>query len=384
MASYAGFFAQVPQLAAAWQLSPAAAGTVSGAFYAGYMLSVPILVTLTDRVDPRRVYLASMSVSAVATLAFALVARGMWSAAVLHCLMGIGLAGTYMPGLRLLTDRLAGLARSRAVALYTGSYALGAALSFLLIGALSRQVGWRWAFAGAGAGPLLALAGVGMLVAPLRRDGIDLGALRLFTHVRPILADRAVLARAIAYAAHNFELFGLWSWAVAFLSFAYGERPGEPAPIAATTVTAILSFSLLPASVLGNEIAGRLGPRRWIIGVMIASAAIAGGLGFVAGTLATPLVIGLCIIYGITTAAELGALTASLVAVADPRRHGTTMALYSMIGFAGSFAGPVVFGIVLEVFGTRTPAGWGMAFLAMGLGALAGPAAIILLDRKEG
>ncbi len=382
MAAYAGFFAQVPTLAAEWRLTAVQIGFVSGAFYAGYMLAVPILVTLTDHRDPRRIYLSSMLASALGAVGFAMLADGMVLAALFHALSGVGLAGTYMPGLRLLTDRLQGLSRSRAVAVYTGSYAVGTAGSFLLIGGLSHAIGWRWAFGLAAGGPLLASIGMAVLC-PADPSGEERARLTpAIFDFRAVLANPAVMARAIAYAAHNFELFGLWSWAVAFLAFAYAQRPADRLHPDEAVVGALLTLMLLPASVAGNEIAARVGARRWIIGVMTASAMIASVLGFLPGQVPTGLVVVLCIAYGIATAAESGTLTASVVAAAEPRYRGMTMAAYSMIGFGGSCAGPMVFGLVLQLAGAGRVAGWGAAFLAMGAGALTGPLALVILDRR--
>jgi MFS family permease len=383
MAAYAGFVAQLPLLSAAWGLTASRAGWVSGAFYAGYALAVPILVTLTDRTDPLRVYLPSMLATALGALGFALLVDGFWSALLFQALMGAGLAGTYMPGLRLLTDRLEGAVQSRAVAFYTSSYAIGTGLSFALIGFLSALLGWRWAFGLAAIGPVAAFAVVGMLFhEQTRRQAADArapGRLEFGAALR----DRAVLTRAVAYGAHNFELFGLWSWAVAFLTFAYTLRPGDPFQIEPTLVAALLTLLLLPASVGGNELALRIGRRRWIVGVMIGSAVLAPVVGFAAGAVASAALIALCLVYGLAVAAESGALTSSVVAIGDSRQRGAIMAVYSTVGFAGAFAGPLVFGWVLGGVGAETVTGWGAAFAAMGLGALAGPAALLLLDRRR-
>ena len=53
--------ALLPELISQWSLSNTEAGWVTGIFYAGYTLSVPVLVSLTDRVDPRTVYLFGVS-----------------------------------------------------------------------------------------------------------------------------------------------------------------------------------------------------------------------------------------------------------------------------------------------------------------------------------
>src|SRR6185503_10118620 len=47
----------MPELMGRWSLSNSEAGWITSAFYAAYMVSVPVLVTLTDRIDAKRVYL---------------------------------------------------------------------------------------------------------------------------------------------------------------------------------------------------------------------------------------------------------------------------------------------------------------------------------------
>ena len=54
----AGFWpALLPQMMQLWQLSNSEAGWITAIFFGTYMVSVPVLVTLTDRVDAKRVYL---------------------------------------------------------------------------------------------------------------------------------------------------------------------------------------------------------------------------------------------------------------------------------------------------------------------------------------
>src|SRR5437899_4285402 len=101
--------ALLPTLISAWSLSNTEAGWISGIYYAAYTVVVPLLSSLTDRVDPKRVYLGSVALTAVAFAGFAWVATGFWSALVFRALMGAGWAGSYMPGLR----RLGNLPRVR-------------------------------------------------------------------------------------------------------------------------------------------------------------------------------------------------------------------------------------------------------------------------------
>ena len=85
-----------------------------------------------------------MMLTIIAPLGFALTAGGFWSAALWRCVQGIGLAGTYMPGLKLLTDIVPKSAQSRTVAWYTSFFYVGAALSLSYGTNLNAYIGWRW------------------------------------------------------------------------------------------------------------------------------------------------------------------------------------------------------------------------------------------------
>src|SRR5437899_8929214 len=90
--------ALLPTLISAWSLSNTEAGWISGIYYAAYTIVVPLLSSLTDRVDPKRVYLGSVALTAVAFAGFAWVSTGFWSALVFRALMGAGWAGSYHAG----------------------------------------------------------------------------------------------------------------------------------------------------------------------------------------------------------------------------------------------------------------------------------------------
>ncbi len=47
--------ALLPGFIANWHITNGEAGWITGLFYAAYTISVPVLVTLTDRIDPRTV-----------------------------------------------------------------------------------------------------------------------------------------------------------------------------------------------------------------------------------------------------------------------------------------------------------------------------------------
>ena len=134
MAGAMSFPALLPRFQRLWSLSSAQSGFVSGVYFAGYLVGVPVLSTLTDRVDPRRIYIGSLFLGAAAAAGFALLAHGVLSALLWRFLQGLGFGGTHMPGLRALSDVVPLSRQPRAVAVYTATFTVGA---FLAVHALA-------------------------------------------------------------------------------------------------------------------------------------------------------------------------------------------------------------------------------------------------------
>src|SRR5690242_9223794 len=131
----------LPTLVPAWRLTNAEAGWITAAFYGAYMVAVPILVTLTDRVDAKRIYLIGVACTICGHLAFGFAADGFWSALLLRALAGIGWAGTYMTGVKLLADKVDAKLMSRAVAGHAASICVSGALSFACAEVLAQHFG---------------------------------------------------------------------------------------------------------------------------------------------------------------------------------------------------------------------------------------------------
>jgi MFS family permease len=80
--------------------------------------------------------------------------------------------------------------------------------------------------------------------------------------------------------------------------------------------------------------------------------------------------------------ADSSPITAGTVAQALPGLRGTTMAVHACVGFLGSFLGPLVFGVVLDVAGGRGQTlSWGLAFATMGAVVALGPVFVLVLNR---
>src|SRR5438132_4715797 len=126
--------ALLPGYIARWDLSKTQAGWLVGIFFAAYVVMVPLLVALTDRVPVRRVCMLGTGLTALSQFGFALFADGFWSALLLRMLAGIGWAGTYMPGPNAIADPLEGTAQSRAVSWHAAGVGISGAASFAIAG----------------------------------------------------------------------------------------------------------------------------------------------------------------------------------------------------------------------------------------------------------
>ncbi len=383
MLGFASFAALLPTFFAEWGLSNTQAGWINGIYFGAYMAAVPVLVSLTDRVDPRRVYVAGAALTALAAFAFALLVEGFWGGLLARALAGVGMAGTYMTGLKALTDHINEEIRARSIAFYTASFSIGSALSFLLTGEVAADFGWRWAVGVVGLGPLVSLGIVHWLAPPSQPHHIARGETALLDF-RPVLRNRRAFAYVLAYSAHNWELFALRSWLVAFLVFAQGQQDvgGLGALWSATALAALVTVLGLPSSVLCNELAQRVGRRRLVVTIMSVSALIACVLGFLA-PLPFVFLFALVVVYGITVTGDSASLTAGAVANAAAGQRGATMAVHSFVGFAGAFAGPLAFGIVLDLAGgSGSLLAWGLAFASSGLAVALGPLVLATLGRR--
>ena len=127
----------------------------------------------------------------------------------------------------------------------------------------------------------------------------------------------------------------------------------------------------MPASIAGNEVALRIGRRRWISIAMLGSGASGMLLAGVAGWHWIA-VLAVLVVYSMLVMAESATLTAGMVAAAPEEMRGTAMGLYSLMGFAGGMVGPIVFGAALDAAGGASrDAAWVIAYGAIGAGVLA-------------
>ena len=195
------------------------------------MVAVPVLVTLTDRVDAKRVYLFGVALHGRGPRAVRPFADGFWSALATRALTGIGWAGTYMTGLKLLADKVDGKLMSRAAPGHAASIGISGALSFacadLLADARRLALGVRRGGVSAAVAWLLVALGGAAPHAPRRSSRAE--RRRCSISARCSATARRWPMR-IAYCIHTLEMNALRGWGVAFLGFVAVDHRRRPEP----------------------------------------------------------------------------------------------------------------------------------------------------------
>ncbi len=367
--------ALLPGYIARWDLTQTEAGVLVGVFFAGYVVSVPILLALTDRIAARHIYLLGAGLTALSHLGFAIAADGFWPALLFRTLAGIGWAGAYMPGLKLLADGLDGDRQARAVSWHAAGVGAASALSFAVAGLMAAAGGPEAAFLFA-----FAAASVAFLVAalwfPTTTPEPSFRSRRLLAF-GPVLRNRRAMGWIAGYAVHTWEMAALRAWGVTFLTMVLaGTDEVWASPTLIFTLAGVIGIM---ASLCGNEAAIRLGRLGLVTVAMLAGAVlslIVGWLGAGVPWLSTLLLI----LWMAVVFLDSSALTAGTVQAAEREMRGATMGLHSMAGYAGGLIGPLGVGLLLDLAAANPALGWGLGFGHLALITLGG----LVLVRRLG
>ena len=350
--------AALPLLRTEWNASSAALGWVVSAYLLGYAAAVLVVLPLTDRIRPSRVIATGAVLTALANLGFALAAHDVVTASALRVVAGFGLAGVYMPGVRLVAQSSDPARRGTAVGLYVAAFYLGGSLSFLATGLLLEPVGWRGAAVILGA---VALAAVPIAMFSSRgipqttgeRAHLDLRVLRNAPLVRTI----------VAYVGHSWELFILRAWLAAFLAAAFALRGLSPTDASATASqwAALLLALGVPGVFVGGWLSDRVGRLRAALLYALGSGALSVGFGTLLFA-PWPAIVAIGGMYGALVAADSAVYSTAVTELAPAARIGSAQALQAVAGFGIGSLGPVAAGVTLDL-----GLGWVGPFLIAGV-----------------
>lgn len=367
---FASYAVTLNTLQQEWHLSNFQSGFIASIFFFGYIGFVSCATVLTDRLDARKIYLVGVFIEFIGLIGLATMTNGFYSALFFMFLNGAGVAGAYMPGLKIITDRVKTGELTRYISFYTASFGIGVGFSYLLSGFILKLLNWHYVYGVIAVGPLLAGAIVYFLIEPLK-DKKWQGKLNLhWRDIFPIARWKLVLENKDAstyiwgYVVHSLELFASRSWLVAFFLICAASSD-QSFLLSGTESASLINFFGVPASILGNEIAIRIGRKKWIYTAMILSTIFGILLSMSIGQ-AWWLVMIFAVLHTLFIMADSATLTAGLVTSTSDQLKGAAMGLHSMMGFGGGLLGPSIFGFVLDVSGgQQQPVAWVFAYVSI-------------------
>jgi MFS family permease len=388
--AFLNFAGALPLIQADWHLSNAQAGAIQAAGQVGYVLAVLVLSSMTDYVGAERLIAGSALWAGLSNLALATLAQGAVGAMIFRALTGFGVAGIYMPGVRLISQRYTPARRGRALGLFVASFTLGTAASIALGGSLAAALGWRTAFALTSLGPL-----AGALIAwrALPKNSRPAQPKPHGEEPRPLsdlIHNRPALLAIAAYTAHAWELLGLRGWLPAFLTAVLIRTGADLADATRSGATMAGIATLLSAlsTAWAAALSDRFGRTRMMVIISAASFVAILGLGF---TSARPWA--LVAIAGLVTAslanADSAVISTTFTESVPVDYLGRALAIYSFLGFTAGGIAPLAFGAVLDFTGPAAPSAattvlsqWRWAFATFAFGSLVGLASSVTLHRQ--
>jgi MFS family permease len=369
---FTSYAAVLPVLQREWEMSAAAAGAVASAFQIGFACSLVGFNLLADRVGARPAFLWSSLAGAPTAIAFALLADGPVSAALLYGLTALSMGGNYTPGLILIAERFPARTRGRATGFFLAATSIGFAASLYLTGGVLARFGWRAALLAASLGPVLGAAVAVWTVWGMPNRIHPRQAGQGFTS--EFLKNPAALLLTLSYTCHSWELLGMWAWTPAYLSASLMLQGQELAR--ATGGGARLSALFHVTGFLASSTAGHLSDRFGRTAVIIGMLAVSTVCSMTFGWLVTApfwllLLVGL--VYGFSSVGDSPVLSVALTEAVAPQVLGSALAVRSLLGFGAGAVAQWAFGKVLDLTNPGPPyTDWGWAYGLLGAGGAIG------------
>lgn len=317
-----GYSAVLPLVAGEWNLSGLKAGLLFSAFKVGYVASILFVGALIDVVSARKVMTICSIAVGIAGSVFALFARDFLSGFILRGLAGIGAAGIYIPGMKILSDWFPQSSRGRALGLYVGVAAvIGPGISVALSGLVSSLMGWRMGVLATSIGAFISAGIIYLLV----REKGGYHTRSPTSMPRPnLLKERPLMLAVTGYAGHNWELIGMWNWIAPFM-IAAAATAGLSGSLGTTLAATIICIGGL-SSFLGGHISDRIGRTTTTIIMLAVSGMISLGFGWLQfGPL--PLIAAIGLIYGFSAVGDSPVFSTQVTEFAPDGNIGAALGL---------------------------------------------------------
>ncbi|GAE31488.1 MFS transporter [Alkalihalobacillus hemicellulosilyticus] len=368
------FSSIIPVLESEWMLTATQAGIIIAFFHIGYVLAIIIYSFFLSAYNPKYIIVIGALIAGVSGVLFPLLANGFWTAVILRTVTGIGVAGIYVPGMKLVSQLFPPSTLGKAMGIYVGSLVIGSGFSLLISGFLISSIGWKGVILLTSVFSLIA----GFVVFMTKIPQIPSTPLVISKQlIQRVFRKRNVLING-GYAAHCWELYAMWSWIGPFLVY-YFTVHGVQTTNAINYGNILASFIIMLggfASYIGGKISDRFGrgtTSTWFLVTSISYSIIIGWL----TSLPIAFMVILLIVYGFSIIADSPIYNTAITEVTDLELTGLALGIQSILGFSATVFAPLFFGIVLDYYS------WGAAFTTIGLLSLIAPVCMTAFKRIE-
>ncbi len=363
-----------------WGLSSSEAGIILSSFQFGYVISVFLFGYLSDRINPRYIFISAALIAGVSGLLFGIAAEGFWSSLILRIIAGIGLGGIYVPGLKYLSGIYPPETRGKTFGIYVGALVMGSGSALLFSSPLISFFGWRGVVAITSIGAFLAAFMMFLYkVNPKMPESPPDMSFALF---KSLFSNKKLVKMNLAYAGHMWELYAFWGWVGPFMVYTamvHGYSSGEAQQIGNLWAGIFIVIGAL-GTWLGGELSDKVGRVRALkplLAVGLFCSMLFGWLSSI--PLAAVIVIG--IIYGITVVGDSPIYSVAISELSSANTIGLALGMQQVLGYSITILSPGVFGFILGIMPNEA-AGWGVAFAVLALGPLISML-VLPMDSKE-
>ncbi|WP_238933572.1 MFS transporter [Brevibacillus choshinensis] len=356
------FSAIMPVVQRQWELSSTQSGIIVATFHLGYVLAVIFYSFASDKYNPKYSFAYGSLVAGMSGLLFASVAEGFWSALVLRLLSGIGIAGVYVPGMKIVAQLSPPASRGKAMGVFVGSLVVGSGFSLFVSGMLLNAWGWQGVIVVTSCAAILSCG----LILMSRIPEVTLSSTPVTKALlKKIVAKRNLLVN-FSYAGHCWELYAMWAWIGPFMVYYFQQKGISDALSWGNLTASIIVMVGGIATYYGGKLSDRWGNVRAIRLFIWLSIACSFSIGWMI-SFPVWIVGSVALLYGFTIIADSPIYNKSIADMTDPEVLGIALGVQSVLGFSFTIISPAVFGMALD-YGH-----WGGAFTVIAIGTLVTP-----------